>query len=743
MRIAGYDIRRELGRGGMASVYLAMQETLGRQIALKVMASPLVADKNFTERFMKEGRIVAHLEHPKVVTVYDIGFQENNYYLAMEYLPGGTLQDKIEQGVSIKQALSIIKTIADALGYAHNKGIVHRDVKPLNVMFRKDGTPVLTDFGIAKIVGSNTQLTAPGSPIGSPLYMSPEQITGKTVDGRSDLYCLGVMFYQMLTGKLPYEGDDPFSIALMHTQSPLPTLPKKFAIFQPVLERMLAKEPDDRFNTAEDFIQALKRIERQYLPRNGFGKTVLVPETAAAQTPEQPPTLSAWTRWPKVGLVAGAALVLIIAVVYLAPQLPIWTPQPDPEPIEISEGPQDTEQQRIQRLLVKAREQRELLKMSTPPGDNAYESYRQVLELEPENQEAKKELARLGTYYQQQAEQHRRQGALQESLEQIDKGLVVAPEHTGLQNLRKELQAQLNAANRKAQLASQVSQLLAKAEQQLRNSQLLIPAGDNAYESYLQVLGLDPENRKAQEGVARIATHYQQLAEQYRQQGKLQKSLVQIEKGLGIMPKHPGLLTLRKEIEAQQTEGERKQAAEAARQGEIARKQAAELERRRRIEQQQREIEQRRAAELEQQRETDQKQAAEAVRQREIDGLLELAERQQHKLRLVEPAGDNAYETYQRVLALDGDNLGAKLGMMSICDHYQKQAQLHLREGALKKSLTNIDKGLKVMPDNVNLLALREEVEAQQVRRGKTPEKQQEGPRIQGISGYSIKPGQF
>jgi serine/threonine protein kinase len=157
--------------------------------------------------------------------------------------------------------LEIVKAIGKALGYAHSHGIVHRDVKPQNILFRSDDSPVLTDFGIAWFVDGNTQVTMPGQVIGSPHYMSPERVAGKKIDARSDLYSLGVLFYQMLTTKLPYEADDPIAIVLMHSTAPLPVLPSEFTRLQPILDKLLAKDPDDRFANAEQFINALMRIE--------------------------------------------------------------------------------------------------------------------------------------------------------------------------------------------------------------------------------------------------------------------------------------------------------------------------------------------------------------------------------------------------------------------------------------------------------------------------------------------------
>jgi serine/threonine-protein kinase PpkA len=188
MHIPGYQIERELGRGGMAIVYLALQESLHRHVALKVIKPILTSDEEFAQRFLREGRIIAQLSDPHIVTVYDIASHDNTYYLSMEYLPGGNLQQRIREGLPLGEALPVARAIAGALHYAHRRGIIHRDIKPQNILFRENGEPVLTDFGIAKTLGTTTVMTRTGLSIGTPRYMSPEQIRGQAVDTRADLY---------------------------------------------------------------------------------------------------------------------------------------------------------------------------------------------------------------------------------------------------------------------------------------------------------------------------------------------------------------------------------------------------------------------------------------------------------------------------------------------------------------------------------------------------------------------------
>ncbi|HSX91119.1 MAG TPA: serine/threonine-protein kinase [Pseudomonas sp.] len=260
IEIPGYQIERELGDGAMATVYLATQRSLERKVALKIMAAALAADRSFCERFLREGKTLARLSHPHTVTIYDIGNVGTHYYMAMEYLPNGTLKERIAAGLRAEQGLGYLRQIASALGYAHGMGLVHRDVKPANILFRADGTAVLSDFGIAKSLEDRTQFTQAGFAVGTPSYMSPEQARGQQIDGRADLYALGVVFYEILTGKLPYVGADSLSTALAHLTEPLPSLPIEQGRYQEILAKLLAKDPAQRFANAAELIAALDSL---------------------------------------------------------------------------------------------------------------------------------------------------------------------------------------------------------------------------------------------------------------------------------------------------------------------------------------------------------------------------------------------------------------------------------------------------------------------------------------------------
>ncbi|MBA2569117.1 MAG: Stk1 family PASTA domain-containing Ser/Thr kinase [Actinobacteria bacterium] len=259
-----YRVIRKLGAGGMADVYLAEDEELGRRVAIKILNDRHANDESFVERFRREAKNAAGLSHPNIVSIYDRGEAEGTYYIAMEYLDGRTLKELlIARGpMSIVDAIHHTRQTLTALRFAHKKGVVHRDIKPHNVMVDADGRLKVTDFGIARAGAS--QMTEAGAIVGTAQYLSPEQARGAAVDQRSDLYSIGVVLYEMLTGSVPFTGDSPVEIAMKHL-SDTPRPPSSIRPEIPpdldmVVLRALAKNPDDRFQTAEEMDAELARI---------------------------------------------------------------------------------------------------------------------------------------------------------------------------------------------------------------------------------------------------------------------------------------------------------------------------------------------------------------------------------------------------------------------------------------------------------------------------------------------------
>jgi serine/threonine-protein kinase len=325
-----YRVIRRIGSGGMADVYLAEDTHLGREIALKVLHRRFAQDAEFVERFRREASAAAGLQHPHVVGVFDRGEHEGTYYIAMEYLRGRTLKDVVAADAPLDQlrVIGIGAQILQAAGFAHRNGIVHRDFKPHNVIVDDAGNVKVTDFGIARAGAS--EMTETGSIMGTAQYLSPEQAQGQEVTARSDVYSIGVMLYELLTGKLPFEGDSAVAIALKHMQEPPPPMERDGLRIEPNLEQVvlgaLAKEPAARWQSAADFAAALEAC-RPYVEAFVAGDSVGQDTAIFGAVPAPPPTAAAPAardkprRWPAIALaLLVLALVALMAWVFTRPE---------------------------------------------------------------------------------------------------------------------------------------------------------------------------------------------------------------------------------------------------------------------------------------------------------------------------------------------------------------------------------------------------------------------------------------
>ena len=384
-RLGHYRILSLLGRGGMADVYRAEDERLGREVALKAVPPEFARDPERVGCFQREVRAAAQLTHPNIVTVYEFGQGEGQHFYTMELMPGGDLKARIRAhpgGMAPTEARAVTAAVARALDYAHRRGFVHRDVKPENILFDEEGTPQLTDFGIARAMESGTRMTATGMSIGSPHYMSPEQAQGLEVDGRSDLYSLGVVLYEMLTGRLPFEAGNTLAVAYAHVNHPVPELPAELAAWQPVLDRLLAKSPEDRYGSAGELAAVLgaEELPRAPVPRVAPVRREVEPTRPSGRSGTRlvaPPK----PRRSMVSALAGALLALaVVGIGYLALR---DTSGPEPAP---SNGGGSSRQVRPAPVRPAPKLPAPPSPLETPPARVRYGSL--TLELEPRDARA-------------------------------------------------------------------------------------------------------------------------------------------------------------------------------------------------------------------------------------------------------------------------------------------------------------------------------------------------------------------
>lgn len=341
-KIGRYEVKGELGRGGFATVYRAYDPRFEREVAIKFLPPELIhSDPQFRMRFEREAKIIAQLEHPAIVPVYDVGEENNQPYFVMRYMNGGSLSERIKakQNFTIEEAVKIIEQIAPGLDEAHSKGIVHRDLKPANILFTNKGVPLISDFGIAKFSQGEASGNMTGSAIiGTPAYMAPEQASGDPIDGRADIYALGVILYEMVIGKQPYQADTPLGLAIKHITEPVPRVleanPNLPTWMEKVISTAMAKNRDERFSTAVELVETVKAFLRGEKPPertsnitskiSPFNKTTTIQKQKSAdESKRRSPTVAILIGlFVLVGLIGGGAYFMgedLLSLVSVAP----------------------------------------------------------------------------------------------------------------------------------------------------------------------------------------------------------------------------------------------------------------------------------------------------------------------------------------------------------------------------------------------------------------------------------------
>src|SRR5512133_373644 len=316
-KIGLYEVKSELGRGGMATVYRAYDPRFEREVTVKVLPSELLhADPQFRLRFEREAKIIAQLGHTAIVPVYDVGESDGQPYFVMRYMSGGSLSDRIKAGImDVEETIRILTAIAPGLDEAHSKGIVHRDIKPSNILFDSRNNPYISDFGIAKLSQAQAGNVTGSAIIGTPAYMAPEQAQGDQIDGRADIYSLGIILFEMLTGKQPYEADTPMGVAIKHITDPVPRIlsanPNLPGGMDAIIQKAMAKNKSDRYPTAVDMTNALRDVARNTVTQMQTRVIPVVKETVVRKKTTPAPVKKAFN--PLVVILPVIVLIVLAA----------------------------------------------------------------------------------------------------------------------------------------------------------------------------------------------------------------------------------------------------------------------------------------------------------------------------------------------------------------------------------------------------------------------------------------------
>jgi serine/threonine protein kinase/tetratricopeptide (TPR) repeat protein len=663
IQLPGYQIEKLLGRGGMAAVYLAIQESFGREVAIKVLEPAQAEAENFSERFLREAKIVSRLSHPHIVTVYDAGIRDGYHYYSMEYIEGPNLKQALPS-LSLGDRLRIIKDVARALEYAGNKGYVHRDVKPENIMIRQsDGHVVLTDFGIARGDEVTHGMTQTGRAIGTPHYMSPEQTKGVQVDPRSDIYSLGVVLYLMLSGHVPYDADSAIAVGIKHLSAPIPQLPPDMKIFQSIINNCLSKNPEHRYQTAGELIAALDAIPPQAIqaiearsPNPVQGHDInaatmadadldysvaseLLNETRSATTTTGTPTTvtTGHQRVPRRKRRTGGLFVFLLVVLLGGSVIGIWHGRqeivrlwkhldlPGAKQLVASvtgETPQSGNPVSANSPVTTADEPTQIVdpvqylysQLEADPANAIVlaQTYRARLGSEPPDTQAIRNLKLMQEWFHEQMQTAFETRNVVRARELVDSMQQAFPRFAASPRFS-ELQQRLEKAE-------QIQTYLDRGDHYLEQKALIAPPDANALAAYRAALELAPNQPDAQQGIRRIVDNFHNQAIQHQSRGEFQLALDNVKTALEIDADDSDLTAMRQQLQQQ------------------------------------------------------------IKTQQQVSALIKHGDEAFNRGNLLSPRNDNALYYYQKALKLEPENTPAKDGMLKIQQQKLLKVQFEIRK---------------------------------------------------------------
>ena len=657
VQLSAYDLGRQISQSQFTEVFRATTKSSEQQVVVKRLRPEFTPDSTIGLRFQKGLALHASIVHPNVVPLLDRGLENGRCFAVEPYLAGGNLLDRVRRGLALQQLLKYVKDVARALDAIHAHRVVHCDVKPENIMVSANGVAHLIDFGCAVQLAQSdrmadaAQLEPVKMKLGTPEYMSPELAAGQAVEGQADIYSLGVTFFQMLTGQLPYVATDDTEIANRHAQETVPRLPEHLAAFQSVVDKALAKKPDDRFASGQAMVLAIDNVRtEQDLPELRFRTQPIVTREIThltggmLATPRDPARLERQSsRVRRQRRIRNTASVLVLAGVlaggYFILQSQTQLTMDDVlTTLGIGENPE----------LISAWNEAQALRQD-PNQDLAaiVAAYRRVLAIDPEHPGATGELRMLATDWQTSISQALNQNALEVASTRLAEANAVFPED--VQWI--QLATQLQDMQRAQRILTSTRSLLAS------HGLSDIPSATAAIQSYHEVLRLAPEQSEAREALRELSEHYAQLASTAVRQGRLNDGIGLLERATAADANVPQLDGVRKLIS---------QATEA------------------------------RAA---------------------IDDLLQQARRLRSQGQLMVPAGENAAELYQRVLATDPANAIAAQGLEEIATQVATNANLLLGAGALAEVDTLLAQAQAASLPEASLAQTRRRLDEERQRR--------------------------